>query len=112
MSPAPPSVSASYVAVVIDVAVLERSVFSVTCWATDGRVTIFGRIRPMPDVGVSIRRVVAMNGRCASMTPMSSWLNASGTTPALSVVMRSAIARSSSSRLRHALAREQADDLS
>jgi hypothetical protein len=61
MSPAPPSVSASYVAVVIAVAVLDSSAFSVACVATEGRVTIFGRIRPMPDVGVAIVRVVAMN---------------------------------------------------
>ena len=59
-----------------------------------GRVTIFGTWRVMPAVGVGRRRVEAMKGRLGSMTPMSSfWRNCSGTTPRLSLVMRSARSR-------------------
>ena len=82
------------------VAWLDSSSFSAACWATVGRWVMIGTRMDVPADGVGRRRVVSMNGRDASMTPRSSLMKASGTTPALSDVMSSATSRMCCSGMR------------
>lgn len=63
-----------------------------------------GTVSFMPAAGVGRRRVEPRKGRLASMTPIISVRNAGGTTPGLSVVSTSAMARISASGIRSPIA--------